>query len=160
MVLQESHIRNAQIVVTTNKGQKFKGLARQRRLASIVVLFTGSVKNVFKPSVENITKSIGDLIGYKNVDYEKVIDNVKGLIANIDKIDPLITKYAPRRKLDDMDLVLLSIIRHSIYEGFIVKCTPEKVVINEAIEISKIYLEKSKTKFISGLLGTIYEKND
>jgi len=55
-------------------------------------------------------------------------------------------------KLNKVDLALL---RLAIYELKIEKTTPPKVVIDEAIELAKVYGSQSTPKFINGVLGSI-----
>jgi N utilization substance protein B len=57
-----------------------------------------------------------------------------------------------------MKLVDLQILRISIFEGFLAKITPPKVAIDEAIEIARDFGGEVSSKFVSGVLGAIYEE--
>ena len=51
-----------------------------------------------------------------------------------------------------------NILRIGYYEMFFSKEIPAKVAINEAIELAKTFGQKNSHKFISGVLGKIYDE--
>ena len=83
---------------------------------------------------------------------------VEGVNENKEKIDSIITEYAPQWPINQMKLVDIQVLRIAIYEGFISKLTPPKVAIDEAIEIAKTFGDEINGKFVNGVLGAIYEK--
>jgi N utilization substance protein B len=86
--------------------------------------------------------------------YELIIDGVEG---NKDKLDETIKLVAPEWPIDQINPVNLTILRAAIWEAFIKEITPPKVVINEAIEISKALSSKTDSSFINGVLGSIFK---
>ena len=80
---------------------------------------------------------------------------IEGVIKYQDKIDKLISQYAPQWPIAQIARVDLIILRMSILEGFITKMTPVKVAIDEAIELAKEFGGQSSRKFINGVLGSI-----
>lgn len=70
-------------------------------------------------------------------------------------IDELINKYAKNWSVNRMPKVDLSILRLSICELLCLNQIPEKVSINEAVEIAKIYCDDKTPKFINGILGSV-----
>lgn len=78
-----------------------------------------------------------------------------GLKNNHDKIDELINKYAKNWSVNRMPKVDLSILRLSVCELICLKQIPNKVSINEAVEIAKIYCDDKTPKFINGILGSV-----
>mgnify|MGYP003411304721 CR=1 FL=1 len=131
------------------------------RILAVQFLFTkfSSEKDsknyeVFEPN------SLLSIIEGKNFNkklYEKIID---GVIEHKDKIDEIIFKLAPAWPLNQINLVSLIVLRAGIWEAFIGKVTPEKVVINEAIEIEKLLSSQSSSAFINGVLGKILFDKD
>jgi len=81
---------------------------------------------------------------------------VKGVKNNIGDIDRYITKYATEWPLDQITIVDRNILRIGTYELVFDKDIPEKVAINEAIEIAKAFGGESSGKFVNGVLGAIY----
>jgi len=83
---------------------------------------------------------------------------IKGVTNNLEKINDLITKYAPEWPLDQITIVDRNVLRIGIYElKFSKGEIPPKVAINEAIELAKTFGGESSGKFINGVLGTIYK---
>ncbi|GAB4284896.1 MAG: hypothetical protein Kow0081_2380 [Candidatus Dojkabacteria bacterium] len=89
---------------------------------------------------------------YKKELYERIIEGVE---ENYKIIDEVISTLAPAWPLDQINPVDLIILRCAVWEAFIGKLTPEKVVINEAIEISKMMSSEQSKSFINGVLGKI-----
>lgn len=91
-----------------------------------------------------------------NLDYIK--ETVQGVVDNISKIDEIIMEYAPHWPLEQMSLVDRNILRIGVYELAIEDSIPNRVAINEAIELAKNFGGPSSGKFINGILGALYNK--
>jgi N utilization substance protein B len=85
---------------------------------------------------------------------------VEGTLKYINAIDKIIEKVAPAWPIHQINPVDLNILRSAIYEGFIERRNPEKVVIDEAIELAKEMGSKENGAFVNGVLGTIFDSND
>jgi N utilization substance protein B len=77
----------------------------------------------------------------------------------IDSIDKKIEEVAPDWPISQVAIIDRNILRVSICEILYFK-TPPKVVINEAIEMAKTFGSETSSKFVNGVLGTIYRKCD
>lgn len=77
-----------------------------------------------------------------------------GVFEHLQEIDQLIEKSAMNWSFTRIAKVDLSILRLAIYE---LKYTdvPQKVAVNEAIEIAKIYSTEKSPRFINGILGSV-----
>ena len=53
-----------------------------------------------------------------------------------------------------------AILRMALYELAIKRDVPPKVAINEAVELAKSFGGDNSSKFINGVLGTIYRQSD
>lgn len=89
-----------------------------------------------------------------NLEYIK--ETVTGVIENLEKIDEIIIKYAPHWPIEQMSLVDCNILRIGVYELAIVDNIPNRVAINEAIELAKNFGGPSSGKFVNGILGAMY----
>ena len=87
-----------------------------------------------------------------------ILDLIKNIIACQPKLDKIIEKYAPAWPLPKITLVDRNILRLGIYELKYAQLVPRKVAIDEAIEIAKTYGGFSSAKFVSGVLGAIYDR--
>ena len=99
--------------------------------------------------------ALDEITEYNKELYEQLVSGVRG---NMQKIDEIITKFAPQWPIPQMKLVDLQILRMSIFEGFLSKITPPKVAIDEAIELAKEFGGETSSKFVNGVLGAIYEE--
>lgn len=91
-------------------------------------------------------------------DHGFIRDLITGVIQNKEKIDVLISEYAPEWPLDQITIVDRNILRIGIFELKFSKDVPPKVAINEAIELAKTFGGESSGKFVNGVLGAIYKK--
>lgn len=85
---------------------------------------------------------------------------VEGAMAQRAEIDSLITVHAPEWPLDQVSVVDKSILRLAIFELLHTKEVPGKVIINEAVELAKTFGGDNTSRFINGVLGTIYRDSD
>jgi N utilization substance protein B len=81
----------------------------------------------------------------------------EGVLDNQDALDLIIDKYSSTRKLKRIPKINLTIMRMGLYEMDFMPETPDKVAMNEAIELSKDYAYPPDSKLISGLLGSYYK---
>jgi N utilization substance protein B len=83
---------------------------------------------------------------------------VEGVIGRQPEIDALIVKFAPEWPIEQITMVDRNVLRIGIYEMKYDPEIPEKVAINEAIELAKTFGGESSGKFVNGVLGTIYKQ--
>ncbi len=86
-----------------------------------------------------------------DVDNEFVKDIVYGVTTYKDSLDEIANKYIEGWTIDRIDKTGASILRMALYELKFTD-TPEIVVINEAIELSKKYSDDSVRKIINAVL--------
>jgi len=82
----------------------------------------------------------------------------RGYYENRELIDRIISENASNWRLDRMSVVDRNIMRISIFEFLFRDDIPEKVSINEAIEIAKRYGGPESTQFINGILDAVKNK--
>ena len=70
------------------------------------------------------------------------------------ELDGYIEKYAKGWRFSRIDRVASAIMRVTMYEILYMPDVPNKVAINEAVEIAKKYLDDDVVKFINGILGS------
>lgn len=107
---------------------------------------------------QKIDVSIDDTIKANvEIDNEFVKQVVYGCITYKDKIDNLANKYMTDWTIDRIDKTGAAILRMAIYE-LTYTDTPEVVVINEAIELSKKYSDDNVRKIINAVLDKIIKE--
>lgn len=83
---------------------------------------------------------------------------VHGVDQNTAAIDKMIENDAPDWPIDQVAVIDRNIIRISVWEFALEKCTPVSVAINEAVELAKKFGSESSQRFVNGVLGSIAEK--
>lgn len=82
-------------------------------------------------------------------------DIVSGIVPIIILLDEIIAVHAPEWPMDQLAIIDRNILRIALWEFAVSKCTPVKVAINEAIELSKTYGSDSTPRFVNGVLGSL-----
>ena len=77
-------------------------------------------------------------------------------------IDEIIEKAAPDWPIDKISIVDRNILRIGLTELLFGdrKEVPPKVAINEAVELAKAFGGQNSSKFVNGVLGTVYRASD
>ena len=83
---------------------------------------------------------------------------VSTVVENRERIDGLIARFAPAWPLDQIAIVDRNILRLGIAE-IIFDLVPVKVAINEAVELAKTFGGESSSKFVNGVLGSLYTEH-
>jgi N utilization substance protein B len=97
----------------------------------------------------------GDTIGDK--DY--VRDLVKSVVSLANQLDARIQPVAPEWPIKQISAIDRGILRIGVYElENLAEIIPPKVAINEAVELAKSFGSENSSKFINGVLGTIYRE--
>ncbi len=82
----------------------------------------------------------------------------EGVVSKLPEIDQVIAKHAPEWPIDQITLVDRNVLRLGIYELLFLKEVPPKVAINEAVELAKTFGGESSSKFLNGVLGTLFKE--
>lgn len=137
-------------------------MSQSRHLSRIVVLQT-LYEWDFRPEV-NIKKvcqrNYFEFAGQVDEVYADKI--VHGVIEEHEDIDQLIINAAPDWPIDQVARIDKNLLRIAIFELLFDKNeeVPPKVSINEAVELGKQFGSDNSSKFINGVLGTIYKQHE
>lgn len=113
---------------------------------------TVNKKTILDRNLGEFTKAIDDK--------QFVHDIVDGVQKNQENIDGIIGPAAPEWPVDQIAKIDKIILRIGVYELLVKKEVPPKVAINEAVELAKAFGGENSSKFINGVLGTIYRGSD
>ena len=78
-----------------------------------------------------------------------------GVLPLTTNLDLLIARYAPEWPLDQIAAIDRNILRIALWEFAVLRETPIKVAINEAVELAKLYGSDSAPRFVNGVLGAL-----
>ncbi|NPA91245.1 MAG: transcription antitermination factor NusB [Chloroflexi bacterium] len=79
---------------------------------------------------------------------------VFGVLREKDRLDALISRFAPEWPVEQLPIVDRNILRMALWELTSPESdTPVRVAINEAVELAKLFGSESSPRFINGVLG-------
>ena len=81
-----------------------------------------------------------------------------GVYSNLSTLDTQIEKHLKGWTMDRICKTDLAILRLAIYEIMYREDIPDKVSVNEAVELAKLFSEDSSPSFINGVLAGILNK--
>lgn len=125
---------------------------RKSREAAMRILYQMPINEtecdeVIKNYIDNIEADVSE------IDIEYVNKVVKGVLENVEELDSKIESKLVNWKLNRISKTNLSILRLGLYEMIYENEIPERVSVNEAVELAKKYSEEKSPKFINGILG-------
>ena len=104
--------------------------------------------------------SIFEAIATSKKKNEGIVNYAQTLVRkageNFDEIDLLLQKHAANWDIKRMAAIDRNILRVAVTELIYMDHTPFKVVIDEAVEIAKLYGSDDSGKFVNGVIDAIY----
>jgi transcription antitermination protein NusB len=127
---------------------------KQSREIAMELLFQMTIN---KETVEDTITNFEEHTDYdiKEVDFSYVKNVLNGVFENQLIIDNTIEKYLVNWKLKRISKINLSILRICTFELLFDDDIPNKVSINEAVELAKKYSEDNSVSFINAVLDRI-----
>jgi len=131
-------------------------LSRSQKREGVFLLLYQSLLN--DDSVEELVQS--NIDAYEMVEDESITVTVKAVQDYADKADEIINRYSATRKVARIAAISVAVMRLALYEMDCIseEEVPDKVAINEAIELCKKYALADEYKFVSGILGSYYRE--
>ena len=83
---------------------------------------------------------------------------VAGTIEHKEQIDASLVEKLENWSLARLPKIERTVLRIAVYELLYLPETPAKVVINEALEITKIYGDEKSSRFVNGVLSKYTEQ--
>ena len=93
------------------------------------------------------------------LDNQYIIKILEVVYNHKQDIDLKIEEFLKGWKLSRISKVNLSILRVAISEMLYIEDIPNKVAINEALEVAKEYSDEKAVSFINGILDNIHKEN-
>ncbi len=136
--------------------------ADPRHLARIIAVQTLFQRNFIGDKSTSKTKEykesqLASINEFRQYDKALASKLIEGAEQNEEKADKIIKKYATEWPLEQITLIDRNILRLGIFEMLYHQHIPARVAINEAIELAKSYGGASSSKFVNGVLGSLYK---
>jgi N utilization substance protein B len=108
---------------------------------------------------ENDNEAELDVTGDK-LSSEYIFELVEGTYTNKKNIDEMLEEYLKGWQMDRLSRIDREVLRLAVYEMVYRDDVPPKVVVNEAIELSKHFGTDESGKFVNGVLGKMIKELD
>jgi N utilization substance protein B len=105
-------------------------------------------------SITDIKQQFFDDNNFSLIDSEYFSELVSGVASSISELDPLLEKNMPR-SVESVDPVERSILRLATYEFIHRFDVPYRVVLNEAVNITKEYCAENSHAFVNAVLDKV-----
>ncbi|WP_346884649.1 transcription antitermination factor NusB [Clostridium sp. UBA4395] len=129
---------------------------KSREIATRLIFEMSINKESYVDIIENFRENTEEKI--EDIDFEYVIRVLRGVSENEAQINETITKYLVKWKLERLPKMNLAILKMATYEILFDEDIPNKVTINEAIELAKRYGDDNAPSFINGVLNNLIKK--
>ncbi len=131
------------------------GIRRQARMIALQTLYEYDIANHTPKEVLQRHAEERNLHP-KVVEYASEL--VLGVCRQLADIDAHIQSAAREWPLQQMARIDKNILRLAIYEILFNNTVPAKAAINEAVELAKTYGSETTSRFVNGVLGTIFNR--
>jgi len=118
------------------------------------------VKNKYDPRHLKRITNFQALFAWSCGNVAPVTEDTPEIIKVIPEIDQIISQNAPKWPIDKINRVDLNILRYALWELFYLKKNPEKVIIDEVIEIAKEFGTDTSSSFVNGVIGSALKNNE
>jgi len=131
------------------------GIRRQARMVALQTLYEYDIAH--HPPVEVLERHREERhLPPKVIEYASEL--VIGVCDHLADIDAHIQSAAPEWPLQQMARIDKNILRLAIYEILFNTTVPAKAAINEAVELAKQFGSDTASRFVNGVLGTIFNR--
>ena len=132
--------------------KSFQEIRREARILAFQTLFAFGFN---KKPIEELLKFDWLEQKYPDKTVEYAVFIVKGTIENLSVIDETIKSKLKNWDFERISAVDKAVLRFSIFSMIFEIDVPEKVIMNEAVEISKNFGGEESYKFVNGILNAV-----
>ncbi len=130
---------------------------RQARIVALQALF--EVDSAHHPLERVLRQRLADTaMTQSGQRFVRVL--VSGVTDHQDQLDALIQEYAPEWPLEQLAFIDRNVLRIALFELLVARSAPPKVIINEAVELAKLFGSDSSHRFINGVLGALLDHRE
>ena len=132
---------------------------RKSRQAILQILYRDEfhTRLLKKNKKENIEFYLKNLNKTDSLFALKILKDIQNHQKDIDEI---IQKYAQNWTQKRIALVDLNIMRLAVFEILFCSDIPDKVALNEALELAKLFGEKKSVSFVNGILDQVLKNKE
>lgn len=134
---------------------KKRALRRQARQYALQVLYSLELNPEPEASTDEI---LPDTVTGKELAFAEAL--VESVRSHLDEIDPMLAAHLKRWSLSQLNVVDKNILRMGVAELlYTEEKLDKKIVINEAVEMAKVFGGENSYRLVNGILNTIADEN-
>lgn len=137
--------------MTEQKNEKKISPRRRARECAVQVLYSWYVSQNSPAEIELNFMAEQDLKGVDTPYFRRLF---RQTAENVDVVDQIMMPYLDR-EVSELDPIEKAILRLAVYELKFELDVPYKVVINEAIEVAKVFGAEDSHKYVNGVLDKV-----
>ncbi len=103
---------------------------------------------------------IVEQVPFRKRDKDYITGSVRGIVQHIKEIDETIAQYSEKWNIHRLSKVAMAAIRVGVYEMTYLEDIPQRVSLNECINLAKKYDVPASGKFVNGILANLYQETD
>ncbi|PJG86502.1 transcription antitermination factor NusB [Conservatibacter flavescens] len=126
---------------------------RRARECAVQALYSWHISHNSPEEVELAFFSDVDML--KGADKAYFRQLFRQTVEHVDNVDEVMSAYLDNRNVQELDPIEKAILRLAVYELKYELDVPYKVVINEAIELAKVFGAEDSHKYINGVLDKV-----
>ena len=141
-------------------------MASNRHLGRIIALQT-LYEQDFRAEAGDSTLNLEDITKRNIARYAETVEDiqfidrlVKGVVKSSSTLDKRLQPVAPEWPIGQIARIDRVILRMGLWELEHEPDVPPKVVINEAVELAKAFGGENSSKFVNGVLGTLFRETE
>lgn len=115
------------------------------------------MKSAGDPRHKRRRQAVKDLFA-NSFNVQNIGDLAKAVFEKQEQLDHTIAVSAPQWPIDKLNKIDLAVLRLATYE-YLFTDAPDKVVIDEAVELAKEFGGESSPSFVNGVLGDILKRH-
>lgn len=104
---------------------------------------------------ESVSTYISEYSDFGEDEKEFVLNEYKGITENLEEIDSRIDAFAKGWSISRLAKTDLAILRIAVYEILFSEDVPDKVAVNEAVELAKLFSSDKAPAFVNGVLSKV-----
>lgn len=126
---------------------------RKSRELAMKLLFESSINKKDAEEIINDYKEQNE--DYNDMDFEYIKTLLSGIQEKENILNEKIESSLTNWKLNRISKINMAILKVAVFEIFFVEEIPDKVSVNEAIELAKVYSDEKSPAFINGAIGNM-----
>jgi len=135
---------------------------RTERKLAFQIIFTLGFSKIEVDSETTLEEALNQFIFHQEIELNGdnkvfILSRYNGVCIYLNQIDDIISKNLKGWSLKRLNKVDLAILRLAVYEIYF-EDIPKKVVVNEAVELAKLFSSDEGPSFINGILANLMKE--